>query len=228
MLPSGLAANARGVSAKKERISTGVPPMVLPRLRASKTHTSARPMPSVVSCGSPAPVTAAMEASVRCWPRCAVVMKARFPEAPAKTMSRGSSPTSSVRTTRGGEAERSTMLTLSERWLTTHTSSFVRAATATGSIPTGIESTWVRPPPPTSKTSRRLSGVLTANNWPPSGDRASGRTWPLSKVMKEGWANAAAGTPNRARAAATAVSALRARCIASGPPRTVGRSRKLS
>ena len=43
---------------------------------------------------------------------------------PAKTMSRGSSPTSSVRTTRGGVAPTSTMLTLSERWFTTHTSPF--------------------------------------------------------------------------------------------------------
>ena len=56
----------------------------------------------------------------RFWPRRAVVMKARvkLPDrsfAPAKTTSRGSSPTSSVRTTRGGDAPTSTMLTLSER-----------------------------------------------------------------------------------------------------------------
>ena len=34
------------------------------------------------------------------WPRCAVVMNARFRPGPANTMSRGSSPTRSVRTTR--------------------------------------------------------------------------------------------------------------------------------
>ena len=33
------------------------------------------------------------------------------------------------------------MLTLSERWFTTHTSVFVRAATVTGSSPTGT--VWV-------------------------------------------------------------------------------------
>ena len=39
-------------------------------------------------------------------------------------MSRGSSPTSSVRVTRGGVAATSTTLTLSDRWFTTHTSPF--------------------------------------------------------------------------------------------------------
>ena len=73
------------------------------------------------------------------WPRRAVVMKARSPPAPAKTMSRGSSPTSRVRVTRGGLAPTSTMLTLSERWLTTHTSVLLRAATATGSMPTSTD-----------------------------------------------------------------------------------------
>src|SRR4029450_5381799 len=66
--------------------------------------------------------------------RCAVVMKARLL---AKTMSRGSSPTSSVLVTRGGEAATSTMLTLSERWVTTHTSPSVRSATAHRSEPDG-------------------------------------------------------------------------------------------
>ena len=56
-------------------------------------------------------------------------------------MSRGSSPTSKVCLTRGWLPDRSTMLTLSERWFTTHTSVFVRAATATGSSPTGT--VWV-------------------------------------------------------------------------------------
>jgi hypothetical protein len=48
----------------------------------------------------------------------------------------------SVRTTRGGLADTSTMLTLSERWFTTHTSPLVRAATATGSRPTATEPVW--------------------------------------------------------------------------------------
>ena len=62
-------------------------------------------------------------------------------------MSRGSSPTSSVRTTAptGPLEASSTTLTLSDRWLTTQTSVSLRAATATGSSPTGIEARWVRP-----------------------------------------------------------------------------------
>ena len=88
-------------------------------------------------------------------------MKARSPEGPAKTTSFGSSPTSRVRATRGVE-ETSTMLTLSERWLTTQISESVRAATATGSMPTATEPLWVRPPPATSKISSVPSGVLTA------------------------------------------------------------------
>ena len=75
------------------------------------------------------------------------------------------------------------MLTLSERWLTTQTSVLVRAATATGSRPTGTDAVCVRPVGPTSKISSRLSGVLTAKRRAPSGDSASGRTWPLSKVV---------------------------------------------
>jgi hypothetical protein len=113
-------------------------------------------------------------------------MKARFPPVPAKTMSRGSSPTSSVRVTCGGTAARSTMLTLSERWFTTHTSVFDRAATATGSSPTGIDNSCASEPsvPSMVKTSSRLSGVFAAKSRPPSGLIASGRTWPLSKVVK--------------------------------------------
>ena len=54
---------------------------------------------------------------------------------------------SSVRTTRPRAPPGSmlTMLTLSERWLTTHTSSSVRAATATGSNPTGTEARCRKP-----------------------------------------------------------------------------------
>jgi hypothetical protein len=74
-------ASARGVSAKKVRTSTGVPPSATPRLVASNTQTSARSMPAVVrrgSAGLPPPKTPAIELSVRCWPRWAVVMKARL------------------------------------------------------------------------------------------------------------------------------------------------------
>ena len=157
MLPSGVAASARGVSPNSSMIVSGVPPSAAPRSAASKTHTSARGVPGVVS--------AAGTDAGRFWPRRAVVMKARGEGAvasvgPAKTMSRGSSPTSSVRTTRGGSAPTSTMLTLSDRWLTTHTSPSVRAATATGSSPTGTDPTWVRPPPSTAKISSRSSGVF--------------------------------------------------------------------
>src|ERR1017187_6640193 len=58
-------------------IRTGVPPSVAPRLAGSNTHTSARGMPGVVICGSPAPGTPAIEGSLRCCPRWAVVIKAR-------------------------------------------------------------------------------------------------------------------------------------------------------
>ncbi len=129
-------------------------------------------------------------------PRCAVVMKARRKKllpslGPANTMSRGSSPTSSVRRTCGGVLATSTMLTLSESWFTTHTSPLVRAATATGSRPTGTEPVCVSPSLPTLKISSRSSGVFTANSWLPSGESASGRTWPLSKVTNDAAAGAA-------------------------------------
>src|ERR1051326_154720 len=55
-------------------------------------------------------------------------MNARPLAAPAKTMSRGSSPTRSVRTTR--RLGTSTMLTLSESWFPTQTSSLGGAAPA--------------------------------------------------------------------------------------------------
>ena len=69
------------------------------------------------------------------------------------------------------------MLTLSERWFTTQTSVLVRAATATGSIPTRTEPEWVSvPSSSTSKSSSRLSGVFTAKSVSPSGEIARGRT----------------------------------------------------
>jgi hypothetical protein len=85
-------------------------------------------------------------------------------------------PSQRVRATRGGVVERSTMLTSSDTLFTTHTSVFVRAATATGSSPTGMESTCVNPALSTLNTSRRSSGVFTAKSRVPSGDSARGRT----------------------------------------------------
>ena len=148
--PSGLAASARGVSPKSCTIVSGVPPSAAPRLFALNTHTSARPTPAVVTCGPPA---GSLEK--RFCPRRAQVMKARSCPLPANTMSRGSSPTSSVCVTRervGSVGSTSTMLTLSERWFTTQASirpsRFVRAATATGSSPTGTSAARVTAPAP--------------------------------------------------------------------------------
>src|SRR5262245_46331515 len=180
--PSGDLASARGVSPRSVSTPSGVPPRAAPRLSALNDHTSARPTPAVVSCGSPG----------RFCPRCAQVMKARFPELPAKRMSRGSSPTSRVRVTRErvtSVGSISTMLTLSERWLTTQASTcperFVRVATATGSSPTGTSAASVSPPELMSKMASRLSGVFTATRRFPPGAIASGRTWPLSKLTND-------------------------------------------
>src|SRR5205823_4853424 len=107
---------------------------------------------------------------------------------------------SSVRVTRGGTEATSTMLTLSERWFTTQTSPFERAATATGSRPTGTEPACVSPPADTAKISSRSSGVLTANSRLPSGESASGRTWPLSKVTNEAPSGGAAARSSASRA----------------------------
>src|SRR5688572_9879170 len=59
-------ASARGVSEKKSRIRTGVPPKLDPRFVASHTQTSERGTPSEVISGLPEPGT---EIAVRCWPR---------------------------------------------------------------------------------------------------------------------------------------------------------------
>ena len=182
VLPSGVAARARGVSPRKVTMASGRPPRLLPRALASNTHTSARPTPALVSCGSPAPGTPARPGSLRCWPRRAVVMKARWRFAPANTMSRGSSPTSSVRTTRGGLALTSTMLTLSDKWFTTHTSAALRTATATGSTPTGTEASTRSVLPVVSTMSSVPAAVLATNKRAPSADSANGRTGPDSKV----------------------------------------------
>jgi hypothetical protein len=180
-------------------METGVPSRVAPSAAGSNTHTSARPMPGVERI-----VSIVAWKGVFC-PRWAVVMNARTPVAPggsANTMSRGSSPTSSVRTTRGGVAPASTMLMLSERWLTTHTSVSVRAATAIGSRPTGTEPACVRAPVPafTSKISSWLSGVLIANSRVWLGLNAIGRTCPVSKVTNAAPLVAKVATHAEARA----------------------------
>ena len=107
----------------------------------------------------------------------------------------------------GGAAARSTTLTLSERWLTTQTSVSVRAATATGSMPTGIERAWVSVPPGfTTNTSRRLSGMFVTNKREPLGESATGRTGPLSNSMNVG----TGGTDDAGRAASDNRPAIRA------------------
>src|SRR6266699_4580825 len=112
---------------------------------------------------------------------------------PAKTTSAGSSPTGSVLTV--VPRLRSTMLIVSERWLTTHASESLLAATLTGSSPTGIEAQGARPPPGrTVKTSSSASGVLTTRSLPPAGVRAIGWTCDDSKLTY--WARA---VPHRTR-----------------------------
>jgi hypothetical protein len=125
--PSALAASARAASALRLTMATGLPFKESSSPAASNTQTSARPVPGAVSV-----------AELNCgWfgPRNAAETNARLRPVPANTMSRGSSPTSSVRSTRGVPSSRTT-LTESERWFTTQTSSALRSATATGSRPT--------------------------------------------------------------------------------------------
>jgi hypothetical protein len=107
LLPSGETPMLPGLSPNSVTMPTRLPPRLSPRFSASKTQTSARPMPSIW-------VSFAVSSGWFC-PRRAAVMNARRWFGPAKTTSRGSSPTSSVRTTRGGVAATSTTLTLSDR-----------------------------------------------------------------------------------------------------------------
>ncbi len=74
------------------------------------------------------------------------------------------------------------MLMVSERWLTTQACVSLRAATVTGSRPTGIDAwCWIPPSSDTANTSRRASGVFTTRSVPPEGVRAIGWTWEDSK-----------------------------------------------
>src|ERR1700722_16847946 len=78
------------------------------------------------------------------------------------------------------------MLTLSERRLVTQTSVLVRAATATGSRPTGMRNFRLGLPAVRSKTSSVPLGVFTANRVVLSCDIAIGRTCPLSNSTNGG------------------------------------------
>ena len=101
------------------------------------------------------------------------------------------------------------MLTLSDRWFTTQTSPSLRAATATGSSPTGTEPSCVRlPSTATAKISSRSSGVFSAKSRSPSGESASGRTCPLSKVTNSARAG---GGPARTKSRCAAKAAMEAR-----------------
>jgi hypothetical protein len=81
-----------------------------------------------------------------------------------------------------------TMLTVSEMWLTTHTSSLVRARTETGSSPTATSNRRLRCGPVVSNTSSRASAVLTARSFVPSGVMSSGWTCGVSQFTNEDWA----------------------------------------
>jgi hypothetical protein len=195
VLPSAVTASARGLSPNSEMISRWLPTRSLPRLVASNTHTSAPFMPLQLGgsggfCGVPTQASGSssdLGFSGWFWPRRAALTKARgngspgWGGSPPNTTSQASSPTSSVRITRGGTRPVSTMLTLSDRWLTTHSSVSVRKFTATGSSPTGTEASGCSPPPLTENSSTRLSGTLVTASVEASGESATGRTGTVSK-----------------------------------------------
>src|SRR5215213_2163506 len=152
--PSALRASARGCLPK---ISITDCPAA--GLAASKTTTCPRPSVLVLKfVKSDAPPDTHTKAFAR--------------PGPAKITSVGSSPTSMVRTTL--PVARSTMLTESESQLTTQASRSLRAATLTGSKPTGISAVSTGPPGVSWKTESEAAGVLTASRRVPSGVSASG------------------------------------------------------
>ncbi len=175
--PSGVTASARGLSPNSTTTSA-----CAEGASASMTHTSLRPTPGVVSCGSKG----------RAWPRCAQATKILLPALPPTTMSRGSSPTRIVATTRAVAGSlTSTRLTLSDRWLDTHSWLLPRAASATGSRPTATTPARLRLPlADTSKISTRLSWVLAAYSRVPSAESTSGRTGTDSNRVYDPWASA--------------------------------------
>jgi hypothetical protein len=135
VLPSALRPSARGVSPKSSIVAVGVPPSVLSKLVSSKTWTRARGVLASLP----------LKLSGQFWPRRAAVTNARPSPGPANTTSRGSSHVLSVAITRAGVDVVSMTLTESDRRFTTQTWPLLRAATATGSRPTGTDASWVSP-----------------------------------------------------------------------------------
>ena len=131
---------------------------------------------------------------------------------PANTTSAGLSPGCSVATTFIGT--RSATLTLSETWLTTHASAYVRARTETGCSPQGTDPIATRPCAVTAKTSSRSSAVLTASSLDASGVRSSGLTCGLSQLTKD--CPGAAAPPNNAP-----TSAVTRRTFIASPPQHI-------
>ena len=76
------------------------------------------------------------------------------------------------------------MLTESDIQLTTHASRLLRAATLTGSKPTGISAVSTGEPKTNWKTESVALGVLTASSRVPSGVSASGWICGASKLLK--------------------------------------------
>jgi hypothetical protein len=117
----GVRASARGVSPNIGMFAIGVPPSAAPERVASHTCTTARAVPAVVRFGRRRAVLAAPrrrdEGAVAARPREHDVARLVAREQRARDARVAAS-----------RVDR-TMLTLSERWFTTHTSVFVRAAT---------------------------------------------------------------------------------------------------
>ena len=202
-VPSGVAASARGVSPKSSRIVSGVPPRRGAEVR--RVEDPDQRARRALRWSAPAAPTPG-----RFWPRRAVVMKARVKTPPRRSARRRRCraarrrPAACARRA-AASAATSTMLTLSDRWLTTQTSLLVRAATATGSRPTGTEPTCVSAAAVDGEDLEPVVGrVEREQPCSPSGESASGRTWPLSKVTKDASAGAGAeATASPARAAPT-------------------------
>src|SRR5215210_2592698 len=96
--------------------------------------------------------------------------------------------------------DRETTLMLSETSFTTQTSSSVNGATETGSMPTGISAVKIGLSGlETSNTDSRLSGVLTANSFVPSGESRIGLICLPSKLTKLLWPNAAVAIKRQQR-----------------------------
>jgi len=89
-------------------------------------------------------------------------------------------------------AARVTTLMLSDRWLTTQTSSRRARRPRPARGRTGTRADSARPPSVTLKISSEPLGVLTATAGA-VGDSAIGRTWPLSNSRNDGEVTAAGG-----------------------------------